>query len=134
MAQRIFPARISPTSRSYRPGKLPETRFQGLNGAVSFVQYGNSFVDAELTLNFANIDDEKVLVILQHYSSVIDDDWVTFSPSNGLQGMGADLVTNGIETGTKILKWRYQEPPQVQSIYPGISSVQLQFVGVLYGA
>ena len=134
MAQRIFPAQISPTSRTYRPGKLPETRFQGLNGAVSFVQYGNNFVDAELTLNFANINDDKVLEILQHYSSVVGDDWVAFSPSNGLQGMGADLVNNGIETGTKILKWRYQEPPQVQSIYPGISSVQLQFIGVLYGA
>ena len=134
MAQRIFPSQISPTSRSYRPGKLPSTEFKALNGAVSFVQYGNHFVDAELSLNFANINDDIVLQILQHYSSVVGDDWVTFSPSNGLQGMGADLVNNGIETGKKILKWRYKEPPQVQSIYPGISSVQLQFIGVLYGA
>lgn len=133
MARRVFPNKIAPTSRTYRPGKLPETRFQGLNGSVSFVQYGQNFVDAELSLNFANINDEKVLEILQHYSSVVGDDWVTFSPSNGLQGMSADLVDNGIETGKEILKWRYKQPPQVQSVYPGISSVQLQFIGVLYG-
>ena len=134
MAQRIFPGQIAPTSRSYRPGKLPETKFQALNGAVSFVQYGNHFVDAELSLNFANINDDKVLQILQHYSSVVGDDWVAFSQANGLQGMGADLVNNGIETGKELLRWRYKEPPQVQSIYPGVSTVQLQFIGFLYGA
>jgi hypothetical protein len=134
MAQRIFPTQIPPTSRTYRPGKLPETQFKSLNGSVSFVQYGNNFVDAELSMSFANINDDKVLQILQHYSSVVGDDWVTFSPTTGLQGMGADLVANGIETGKELLRWRYKEPPQVQSIYPGISSVQLQFIGVLYGA
>ena len=134
MPKRMFPGQISPTSRTYRPGKLPETKFQALNGAVSFVQYGNRFVDAELSLNFANINDDQVLQILQHYSSVVGDDWVVFSRTSGLQGMEGDLVNNGIETGGELLKWRYKEPPQVQSIYPGISSVQLQFVGFSYGA
>ena len=134
MATRQFPVSIPPTSRSFRPGKLPETKFQALNGAVSFVQYGQNFVDAELTLNFANINDDKVLEILQHYSSVVGDDHVAFGPGRGFQGMASDLINNGIESGRDLLRWRYKEPPQVQSVYPGISSVQLQFVGVLYGA
>jgi hypothetical protein len=134
MAVRSFPENISPTSRSYRPGRLPETKFQALNGAVSFVQYGQNFVDAELTLNFANINDDKVLEILQHYSSVVGDDYVRFGRTKGFQGMAINLVENGLENGTDLLRWRYKEPPQVQSVYPGISSVQLAFIGVLYGA
>ena len=134
MATRQFPGNIPPTSRSFRPGKLPETKFQALNGAVSFVQYGQNFVDAELTLNFANINDDKVLEILQHYSSVVGDDHVAFGPVRGFQGMATDLINNGIESGRELLRWRYKEPPQVQSVYPGISSVQLAFIGVLYGA
>ena len=134
MALRNFPANISPTSRSYRPGKLPETVFQAQNGAKSFVSYGQNFVDAELTLNFANINDGEVLEILQHYASITGNDSVLFSAAQGFQGMDADLVNNGIEKGNDLLKWRYKDPPQVQSVYPGISSVQLQFIGVLYGA
>ena len=134
MATRQFPGNIPPTSRSYRPGKLPETKFQALNGAVSFVQYGQNFVDAELTWNFAHINDDKVREILQHYSSVVGDDYVRFGRAKGFQGMAIDLLENGIESGDDLLRWRYKEPPQVQSVYPGISSVQLQFIGVLYGA
>jgi hypothetical protein len=134
MTLRSFPTGISPTSRSYRPGKLPETVFQAQNGAKSFVSYGQNFVDAELTLNFANINDDKVLEILQHYASVTGNDSVLFSAAQGFQGMDADLVNNGIENGNDLLRWRYSEAPQVQSIYPGVSTVQLQFVGVLYGA
>ena len=128
-----FPDYIIPTSRTYKPGKFPETRFEARNGSTSFVQYGQNFVDAELTLNFANINDGQVLEILQHYSSVVGDDYVRFGRAKGFQGMGIDLFENGIESGDDLLRWRYKEPPQVQSVYPGISSVQLQFIGVLYG-
>ena len=134
MALRNFPANISPTSRSYRPGKLPETVFQAQDGSRSYVSYGQNFVDAELTLNFANINDGEVLEILQHYASITGNDSVLFSAAQGFQGMDADLVNNGIEKGNDLLRWRYKDPPQVQSVYPGISSVQLQFIGVLYGA
>ena len=133
MAVRTFPEGIPPSSRSYRPGKLPTTTFEAQNGAVSFVQYGQNFVNAELTLNFANINDGLAALILQHYASVVGDDYVVFGQNHGLQGMEADLINNEIETGNKLLKWRYSEAPQVQSVYPGVSSVQLQFIGVLYG-
>ena len=134
MAKRNFPEGIPPTSRSYKPGRIPETVFEAQNGSVSFVQYGQNFVNAELTLNFANISDDNAAVILQHYASVLNDDYVAFGASQGLQGMGSELMQNGIETGNELLKWRYSQAPQVQSIYPGVSSVQLQFIGVLYGA
>ena len=133
MAMRPFPTDIPPTSRTYKPGRLPETEFEARNGAVSFVQYGQNFVNAELTLNFANINDGRAMQILQHYAQVLGDDYVTFDSNAGFQGMNAELV-GSLESGRNLLRWRYSDAPQVTSVYPGVSSVQVTFIGYLYGA
>lgn len=136
MAQtkRAFPTDIIPTSRTFTPGRFPETAFESRNGSVSFVQYGQNFVNAELTMSFANINDGKALQILQHYKSVLGDDYVVFAANAGFQGMNAELVDGGLETGEDLLRWRYSAAPQLTSVFPGISTVQVKFVGVLYGA
>ena len=128
-----FPDYIIPTSRTYKPGKLPETQFEARNGAVSFVQYGQNFVNAELTLNFANINDGSALEILQHYERVLGDDFVIFDNYAGFQGMNAELI-GGLQNGRGLLRWRYKDAPQITSVYPGVSSVQVAFIGYLYGA
>ena len=38
--QRLFP-QLTPSSRSYKPGKVPETVFASQNGSTTFVQFGN---------------------------------------------------------------------------------------------
>ena len=134
MARRMFPSDILPTGRTFKPGRLPETSFEARNGSVSFVQYGQNFVNAELTLNFANISDGRATQILQHYQSVVGDDYVAFAANAGFQGMDAELISEGLESGDQLLRWRYSAAPQLTSVYPGISSVQVQFVGLLYGA
>ena len=128
-----FPDYIIPTSRTYKPGKFPETRFEARNGAVSLIQYGQNFVNAELTLDFANINDGSALQILQHYERVLGDDFVIFDNNAGFQGMNAELI-GGLQNGRGLLRWRYSDAPQITSVYPGISSVQVQFIGFLYGA
>lgn len=128
-----FPDYIIPTSRTYKPGKLPETTFEARNGSTSFVQYGQNFVNAELTLNFANINDGSASEILQHYARVLGDDFVVFDNNAAFQGMNAELV-GSLENGRGLLRWRYSDAPQVTSVYPGVSSVQVQFIGFLYGA
>ena len=128
-----FPDYIIPTSRTYKPGKLPETVFEARNGSTSFVQYGQNFVNAELTLNFANINDGNALEILQHYERVLGDDFVIFDNNAGFQGMDAAL-SGGLQDGRGLLRWRYSDAPQITSVYPGVSSVQVQFIGFLYGA
>ena len=133
MARYAFPPDIPPTSRTYKPGKIPETVFQAQNGAKSIVAYGQHFVDAELSLTFANIDDNEVNRIIQHYDRVKSGDYVVFGPREGLQGMSEALI-DYLQTGDQLLKWRYSDAPQIQSVYPGVSTVQLQFVGILYGA
>jgi hypothetical protein len=133
MAMRPFPTDVIPTSRTYKPGKFPETKFEARNGAVSFVQYGQNFVNAELTLNFANINDGRAMQILQHYAEVLGDDYVTFDSNAGFQGMNDELIV-GLQDGTGILRWRYSDAPEITSVYPGVSTVNAKFVGVLYGA
>ena len=51
MTARDFPE-ITPSSRTYKPGTLPKTVFTGQNGATTFIQFGNTFVNAELSLSF----------------------------------------------------------------------------------
>ena len=130
---RAFPQTAVPPARSYKPGKLPQTVFEAQNGVTTVISYGQNFVNAELTLSFNNISDEIAADLLVHYGSMQNDDYTVFGNARGWQGIGADLQ-GVMENGEKVLRWRYKEPPQVTSAYPGISSVQLQFIGLLYGA
>ena len=132
MAVRRFPA-LTPTGRKYTPGRLPETRFQSQNGATTFVQFGGYFVNAKLELTFENVRDEDAQAILVHYRSTVADDYVTFDKNHGLGGMTDNLITQ-VGAGKSTLRYRYDGPPEVVSVYPGVSSVSCSFIGYLYGA
>ena len=132
MSAKPFP-QLTPTGRSYTPGRPAETVFESQNGATSFVQFGGAFVNSKLDLTFANISDQDAADILQHYSDVGVDDRVTFGDNKGFGGMGAKLQGK-LEDGTGLLKYRYDGPPEVSSVYPGISTVKCSFIGYLYGA
>lgn len=131
MEQRDFP-QITPTSRSYRPGKQPETIFQSQNGATSIVAFGGKFVNAELDLEFKNIPDSTAQLILIHYESVKADDYVAFDSTRGLGGISSTLQ-DAMQTGNELLRYRYKEPPRIESVYPGVSTVRCAFIGILYG-
>lgn len=131
MAAVAFP-NLKPTSRSYSPGTYPQTEFQSQNGAKTIVRYGNRRFDSSLQLSFQNITDAQAASILQNYEDVNANwNYVTFSSSNGSAGAGSDLATYLQESGASGLKWRYDGPPQVDSVYPGVSSVSCAFIGVL---
>ena len=132
MATRQFP-QLTPSARSYKPGRIPETVFTAQNGSTTFVQFGGAFVNAELTLTFTNINDEDAAEILAHYNSVVCDDSVVFSNTRGLGGMSNNLI-DLVENGRDLLKYRYDGPPQIESVYPGVSNVTCAFIGYLYGA
>ena len=131
MTSRPFP-NLTPTNRSYRPGRQSETVFQGQNGSTVIVAFGGKFVNSQLELQFANISDASAQLILNHYASVIEDDYVVFNTERGLKGMSAGLIGE-MQTGNDLLRYRYREPPQVQSVYPGVSTVRCSFIGLLYG-
>jgi len=129
-----FPDCLVPTSRRYTPGTLPRTKFQAQNGATSFVYFGREHVDARLELTFQNITDDRAADIIKHYESLIEDDFVTFrgSSTDVYKGMSQSL-RDTYEDGLKTLRWQYDGPPQITSVYPGVSTVQCRFIAYLYG-
>ena len=134
MTQLIPFPEIKPTSRSYTPGNYPQTQFKAQNGATTVIRFGSRRVDARLSLGFSNVTDDEAASILSNYESV-NSAWnmVTFTTANGSAGAGSALAAYLQESGASGLRWRYSAPPQVQSVYPGVSSVSCEFVAVLDG-
>ena len=134
MAQVLFPA-ISPSSRSFTAGEYPQTVFEAQNGAKSIIRYGNKAVNAKLSLGFTNISDDKVNDIIDNYIAVNSDwDYVIFTVDRGLQGIEATDLQNQVTSGASSgVKWRYDGPPKVTSVQPGINNVSCKFVACLDG-
>ena len=142
--EKPFPSDIKPTSRSYTPGSYPQTEFVAQNGAKSVIRYGNKQVDAKLTLNFNNITDEQAFKILENYREVNSVyNFVTFDSDSGLAGIGKTGHTTPdgslgnlagyVDAVPLGLRYRYDGPPTVTSVLPGISNVQCKFVACLDG-
>lgn len=128
-----FPALV-PSARSYTPGVFPETQFQAQNGAVVRVRYGNQRTNSRLSLTFANITDANAAEVLQNYVDVMEsDNYAQFTASNVAAGAGTGLAPYIRETNSA-LKWKYESPPSVQSVKPGLSTVTCEFIGELEGA
>ena len=126
---------VKPTRRSYTPGRFAYTQFEAQNGAVSLLRYGDRRTNAELTLGFDNINDEWAQAIIDNYDSVMTDTdgQVTFSKDTGLAGLSEGSLRNEVANGGDNLVWRYAEPPTVQSVQRGVSTVSCRFVGVFRG-
>ena len=139
---RFFPP-IKPSSRSYTPGRYPQTEFVAQNGAKTVIRYGNKKVDAKLTLGFTNITDSEVNEILNTYEEVNSDyDYIQFNTGDGLAGMVLPNTTNmnlfdkfrEVEGfGRTLLRYRFDGPPTVTSVKPNRSNMQCKFVACLDG-
>jgi len=134
MAQVFFPA-ISPSSRSFTAGEYPQTVFEAQNGAKTIIRYGNKAVNAKLSLGFTNISDDKVNDIINNYIAVNSDwDYLSFTSNRGLQGIESTDLNNQVIFGASSgVKWRYDGPPKVTSVQPGINNVSCKFVACLDG-
>ena len=132
---RFFP-NIKPSSRSYTPGVYPQTEFESQNGAKVVMRYGNKQVNSKLNLGFTNITDTQANEILDLYEEVNSDyDYVLFSATNALAGINNNnLLKKQAEADDSFkLRYRFDGPPTVTSVRPGISNVQCKFVACLDG-
>ena len=138
-----FPS-IKPSSRTFTPGRYPQTEFIAQNGAKTVIRYGDKQVDAKLTLNFTNISDSQAFAIFENYRQVNSIyDYVTFNQNSGLAGIGGDghTMPDGslgnlaayVDAVPLGLRYRYDGPPTVTSVKPNISNVQCKFVACLDG-
>jgi len=130
MATTFRPTNLVPSTRSYSPGEYPQNEFQALNGVKTIIRYGKYRYNSTLTLGFNNIADSDAAAILENYED-INSIWdnVTFNGTGVIEGASSQMQSYFIERTE--LKWRYDGPPEVTSVYPGRSNVECKFVACL---
>lgn len=135
MASR-FPA-IRPTTRTFTMGDYPSKTYTSLSGVIFKRAFGNKQTGYTLNLTFRNIGDMSELrtrsgtakQIIDHYNDV-DGTFSSFTlPARVFEGMDNDF-RDLIQSPSNI-NWRYAQPPQVQSVKSGVSTVAVSLVGEL---
>ena len=122
-----FPELV-PTARSFDPGDWPVRSYRALDGAEVRLLYGSKRTGMTLTLSYDNITDANAELFLDHYDETLGS-YTTFTlPTGALSGWSGN--TDALDAATAN-SWRYDQPPQVSNVRPGISSVQIKLVGVL---
>lgn len=113
---------LVPTSRSFSPGDFANKKFSAQDGAEFRILYGDKRVGMTLQLTYANITDQEAELFLDHYHEM-KGTYTTFifTDSNTKGGWGGNVDAIGVSSWGS--QWRYDSPPQVQSVYPGVSTV-----------
>jgi len=123
-----FPS-IRPTGRSYSPGQFPTKVYRGLSGATVKRVFGNRSFGHVIDLQFENISDADTKAILDHYYGQFGS-YARFAlPDAVFSGMSTTLKVV-VQTPANIL-WEYAEPPQVESVFNGRSTVTVRLIGEL---
>lgn len=128
-----FPS-IPPTSRSFRPPEWPTSDQQSQAGVTSVRLWGSKPSGASLTLAFANIRDERAAQILGAYRQAKGHVLPLLIPPVVLRGIERELEDAFLGMiGEAGLTWHFVkgDPPSVESVKRGISSVQVTLSAVL---
>lgn len=120
-----FPA-VSPTRRSFTPGRYATKKFDSISGSSSTRLYGSRAFDAELTMDFVTGDAETTAILNSWHESKGGAYTLTL-PASIFTGTTSDL-TDQIPS---YLNWRWAESPLVESLFPGRSRVQVRLVATL---
>ena len=123
-----FPS-IRPTGRSYSPGQFPTKTYRGLSGATVKRVFGNRSFGHAIDLQFENISDVSTKAILDHYYGQYGSYARFVLPDEVFSGTSSEL--KGVLQAPANILWEYAEPPQVESIFNGRSTVTVRLIGEL---
>ncbi len=121
-----FPA-IRPTEREFTLGTFPTKSYRALSGATVKRSFGNKPYGYQLMLVFSNIKDDITNQLLQHYEATFAGFNRFNIPAQVFSGMSDDVRAR-IQSPYNI-RWEYANPPTVQSLYKGISTVTINLIG-----
>jgi hypothetical protein len=124
----VFPS-IRPTGRSYSPGQFPTKTYRGLSGATVKRVFGNRSFGHVINLQFENISDANTKAILDHYYGQFGN-YARFTLPDAAFSGTSSALKGVLQAPTNIL-WEYAEPPQVESVFNGRSTVIVRLVGEL---
>jgi len=107
-----FPT-LTPSSRTFTPGRHPHSEIPTMNGLQTRVRTSNVILEQQLRLTFIGLTEAQMLSIRTHYVGQ-QGRFLSFAiPSSLLSGM--TTPANFTPTG---YSWIYAGPPQVEDI-PG---------------
>jgi hypothetical protein len=119
---------LTPSSRNYSSGDYPVKTFTSQSGSESRILYGSRRTGMTLELQYDNLTDANAELFLDHYDET-KGTYITFTlPASAFSGWSGNKDAIDAATANS---WRYDGPPQVSNVRPGISSVQIKLVGVL---
>jgi len=126
-----FPRHPVPTGRIYKAGDYSHGTYRAMSGAEVRILFGNKRLASTVQLIYKNIPDRDAEELLDHYNSV-KGTFDSFEAGGdtinaGWTGTQGALNTTVMVTDTE---WRYAQPPQLQSVYIGLSSVTVDLVAV----
>ena len=115
-----------PTSRSFKPGQFATKRFTSISGAGTTRLYGSKAFDATLQMSFL-LDDADTSAFLNCWNDAKGDYDTVYLPATFYSG-ASSVLDSAIPD---YLKWRWAEAPSVESLFPGRSRVQANFIATL---
>jgi hypothetical protein len=125
-----FPS-YTPTSRRFTPGVYPQKTYRTLSGISARRTFGSSPYGAKLELEYRNVPDATVNALLDHYHAQTAANQRFRLSTNLTAGMSsavaAEVTSLTADRGN--LRWEYAQPPQVESIRPGIYDMTVTLVG-----
>ena len=124
-----FPA-IPPTGRTFDPGDFANTKYRANSGAEFRILYSSKRTGMRVQLSYQNITDAQAELFLDHYHSM-QGTFQQFELTDGVNGMKAGWEGNSDAIGAVMWgsQWRYERAPELQSVYPGVSTVTVNLVG-----
>ena len=120
---------LVPSSRSFDPGNFAVKAYNAQDGAEVRFIYGDKRVGMKLQLTYQNISDKDAEAFVDHFHKM-KGTFTQFLLGTGQagakEGWKGDLDTLGAEKWGS--NWRYESAPQLQSIYPGVSTVTVNLI------
>ena len=123
-----FP-KLVPTSRAFDPGNYSVKAFQAMNGVEHRLLYGSVRTQMTLQLQYDNISDTDAASFMTHFDAMKGTFLGFTLDVKNTEVKGGYGGSSDFELSANGGKWRYDAPPKMTSIRPGISSVSVTLRG-----
>tara|TARA_A200000159_G_scaffold68719_3_gene63675 strand:+ start:19254 stop:19643 length:390 start_codon:yes stop_codon:yes gene_type:complete len=121
---------LVPTSRTFSPGNYTVKTYAAINGTEHRLLYGNTRTQMTIGLTFANISDSEAASILAHFDQMAGTFLTFYLPAGDQGAKGGWKANDEFQMNANGGGWRYDAPPTMTSVYPGISTVTVTLRGV----
>ena len=118
-----FPA-VTPTAMDFTAPEFPVRSNTSLSGVVSRRIFGNRGSRSVLNLSFENLTDAVATEFFDAWNEAKGQLENLILPAAVFSGADASLTTY-LSNGGDQLVWHFAEPPRLERVKPGVSSVRV---------